>query len=681
MKILITGITGFVGSHLAEYCLQKSDVQVFGTVFSNHLGDELKRIETIKDNIELFECNLTNRIAVQRVLERVKPDKIFHLAAQSFVPTSWQSPEDTLFNNIMSELNIFEVVRELKINPVIQIAGCYDKGTRAFTDSGLKLYKDLKKTDKVLSINPVTGEVSFKNINKIIIENYNGRMLNFKSKSCDLMVTPNHKMLVKKKKGTKPNFVRADELRGKNILCLGETKSKKRYFGNNNDSNNDLYYLIGLFIGDGYISPCKKTLVWSGLSHNEYIKNRNVKGQFIGVKKKKIKEYTSNRIFLAIPKGDKAREKAEKTLDRIGIKYSKYDKELYFSYIDNDILEIFKKCGKYARNKRIPKILLNSNKKCLISLFSGLIDSDGNYRKDKYNYSTVSKGLVEDIIELCTKIGKWITINERRRKVIKIKNRVIKSSKSYELSITDGEKILTKATNTNKKEVNYNGIIWCVEVKDNHNLLVERKGRVAFCGNSSEEYGLVFENELPVKEENMLRPLSPYGVSKVTQDTLACQYFYSYGLKTVVTRAFNHEGPRRGEQFVTSSFAKQIAQIEKGEKEPIMYVGNLEAKRDYLDVRDVVEAYWLASEKCKFGEPYNICSGKYWTIQSVLDFLLSKSTNRSIEVQQDLKRMRPSDVQILLGDCMKFKNQTGWEPKISFEKTLEDTLTYWRENI
>lgn len=320
MKILITGITGFVGSHLAEYCLEKGE-EVFGTVLSHHLGDELKRIEHIKDNVTLLECNLQNRVAVQRVIEKVKPDKIFHLAAQSFVPVSWASPEDTLTNNIISELNIFEAVRELKIDPVIHIAG------------------------------------------------------------------------------------------------------------------------------------------------------------------------------------------------------------------------------------------------------------------------------------------------------------------------------------------------------------------------SSEEYGLVHENESPIKEENQLRPLSPYGVSKVAQDTLACQYYYSHGLKTVVTRSFNHEGPRRGEQFVTSNFAKQIAEIEKGKISPIIHVGNLEAKRDYSDVRDIVKAYWLATEKCKYGEPYNICSGKAWTIQSVLDFLLQKSTKKNIEIKQDTDRMRPSDVPILLGDCSKFKDQTGWEPEINFEQTLEDTLNYWRNIV
>lgn len=321
MKILITGITGFVGSHLAEYCLAMPGNEVYGTVFSHHLGDELKRIESIKDRITLLECDLTNRVAVQRVLIKSQPDKIFHLAAQSFVPTSWQSPEDTLINNIISELNIFESIRELGLNPVIQIAG------------------------------------------------------------------------------------------------------------------------------------------------------------------------------------------------------------------------------------------------------------------------------------------------------------------------------------------------------------------------SSEEYGLVYENELPIKEENPLRPLSPYAVSKVAQDNLACQYYHSYGLKTVITRAFNHEGPRRGEQFVTSDFAKQIAKIEKGKQEPVIFVGNLDAKRDYSDVRDIIDAYWLATEKCKFGEPYNICSGKNWTIKSVLDFLLSKSTQKDIQTKQDLAKMRPSDVPVLLGDCTKFREATGWEPKIPFEKTLEDTLNYWRNVI
>lgn len=320
MRILITGVTGFVGSHLAEYCL-KQGAEVFGTVFSHHLGDELKRIESIKDKITLLECDLTNRVAVSRVMEKSKPDKVFHLAAQSFVPTSWKSPEDTLINNIISELNIFEVARDLGINPVTVLA------------------------------------------------------------------------------------------------C------------------------------------------------------------------------------------------------------------------------------------------------------------------------------------------------------------------------------------------------------------------------SSEEYGLVKENEVPIKEDNPLRPMSPYAVSKIGQEKLGYQYYKSYGLKTVLTRFFNTEGPGRGQDFVTSNFAKQVAEIEKGKREPVIYVGNLDAKRDFTDVRDMVKAYWLASEKCEYGEAYNVCSGRTIPIQSVVDILLKLSTVKNIQVKQDVARMRPSDVPVLLGDNTKFISATGWKPEIPFEKTMEDLLNYWREEL
>jgi len=197
---------------------------------------------------------------------------------------------------------------------------------------------------------------------------------------------------------------------------------------------------------------------------------------------------------------------------------------------------------------------------------------------------------------------------------------------------------------------------------------------------SSEEYGMVHPDEVPIKETNPLRPMSPYGVSKVAQDLLSRQYYLSYGIKTVVTRAFNHTGPRRGDVFVTSNFSKQIAEIEKGLIEPIMYVGNLNAKRDFSDVRDVVRAYWLAVTKCEYGDVYNICSERVRTIQFVLDLLLGV-TNKNIEIKKDPARMRPSDVEILQGDCSKFREKTGWKTKIPFEKTMEDLLNYWRERV
>lgn len=196
---------------------------------------------------------------------------------------------------------------------------------------------------------------------------------------------------------------------------------------------------------------------------------------------------------------------------------------------------------------------------------------------------------------------------------------------------------------------------------------------------SSEEYGLVRPEEVPITERNPLRPLSPYGVSKVAADLLGQQYYHSYGLAVVVTRAFNHTGPRRGEVFVSSNFAKQIAEIEAGLREPTIRVGNLESKRDFTDVRDIVRAYWLALDRGRPGHVYNVCSGNAMTIRELLEILIDLSRVTEIRVECDPQRMRPSDVPLLQGDYSLFHEETGWRPEIPLRKTLEDLLNYWRE--
>jgi GDP-4-dehydro-6-deoxy-D-mannose reductase len=197
---------------------------------------------------------------------------------------------------------------------------------------------------------------------------------------------------------------------------------------------------------------------------------------------------------------------------------------------------------------------------------------------------------------------------------------------------------------------------------------------------SSEEYGLVHKDEVPIRETNPLRPLSPYAVSKVTQDYLGYQYFQSYGLKAIRTRGFNHTGPRRGDVFVTSNFARQIVRIEKGLQPPVIRVGNLDAIRDFTDVRDMVRAYWMAVTKAKPGEVYNIATGHGITIRAMLDLQLSFSTAK-VSIETDPERLRPSDVETLIGDASKFKADTGWEPQIPFEQTMRDLLDYWRAQL
>jgi GDP-4-dehydro-6-deoxy-D-mannose reductase len=210
-------------------------------------------------------------------------------------------------------------------------------------------------------------------------------------------------------------------------------------------------------------------------------------------------------------------------------------------------------------------------------------------------------------------------------------------------------------------------------------LDVKLDPRIQIAG-SSEEYGHVHPDEVPMKETNPLRPLSPYAVSKVAQDLLGYQYFMSYGLKIIRTRGFNHTGPRRGDVFVTSNFARQIAEIEKGKTAPVIYVGNLDAKRDFSDVRDIVRAYWLACEKGKPGEVYNIGTGHTIAMKDMLDILLSLSKVQ-VKVKVDPARLRPSDVPILYADCRKFVALTKWKPRIPLEATLQDLLDYWRERV
>ena len=197
---------------------------------------------------------------------------------------------------------------------------------------------------------------------------------------------------------------------------------------------------------------------------------------------------------------------------------------------------------------------------------------------------------------------------------------------------------------------------------------------------SAESYGLVGEDELPIREEQPFRPVSPYAVSKAAADLLGFQYFQTFRLRTVRMRFFNHCGPRQSARFVISSLARQVAEIELGRRSPQIQVGNLDVRRDFVDVRDAVRAYWLAGERGAPGEVYNVASGQARAIRDVLDHLLSLS-DAVVEVVFDPARLRPSELQVLVGDSTKFRTATGWQPEIPFERTLQDTLNYWRATL
>ena len=200
---------------------------------------------------------------------------------------------------------------------------------------------------------------------------------------------------------------------------------------------------------------------------------------------------------------------------------------------------------------------------------------------------------------------------------------------------------------------------------------------------SSEVYGQVTNEDVPIKETCHFRPVSPYAVSKVAEDMLAYQYFKAYGKKIIRTRLFTHTGPRRWWTFVESLFAYQIALVEKGKQSCIYNHGNeesLKSVRTWLDVRDAVKAYWLL-RTCTPGDVYNIGGDKTMTVEDMLHFLIANSTIKNIELVHDGKWLRPADVTLQIPDSNKFRKESGWLPEIPFETTMLDLLNYWRERV
>ncbi len=217
-----------------------------------------------------------------------------------------------------------------------------------------------------------------------------------------------------------------------------------------------------------------------------------------------------------------------------------------------------------------------------------------------------------------------------------------------------------------------------------HNLLEAAvacglKPRVLLVG-SSQQYGYVSEEDQPIREEQPQKPLSPYGVSKASQEILGQRFYLSGLIPVLLTRSFNHAGPGQADNYVCSSFASQVAEIESGSREPKIRVGNLSARRDFSDVRDVVRAYLRIVEYGKPAEPYNICRGEAFSVRQILDALL-ELTDADVAVEETSDRFHAVDVPLMLGDNSRLRYELGWEPRYSLKQTLSDVLDYWRGQV
>lgn len=199
---------------------------------------------------------------------------------------------------------------------------------------------------------------------------------------------------------------------------------------------------------------------------------------------------------------------------------------------------------------------------------------------------------------------------------------------------------------------------------------------------SSEVYGRVPKEKTPISEDCSFHPASPYAISKIGTDLIGRYYAEAFNMKVMTTRMFTHTGPRRGDVFAESTFAKQIAMIERGLIPPVVKVGNLDSLRTWSDVRDAVRAYYmLVTINPHPGEFYNIGGSFSCTIGKMLEFLVANSTVKNIKIEIDPERIRPLDADLQIPNTQKFKNHTGWKPEIPFETTMLDLLNYWRRRV
>jgi len=682
MKILVTGGAGFIGSNFIRYILKKyNNYRVVNLDILSYCGnlDNLRDIER-NPRYKFIKGDICDSLLVNKIFQIEKPDFVVNFAAATHVDRSILEPEIFTKTNILGTHILLETARKYRIKRFEQIS-CYDENTRALTVDGLKKFNDLKKGDIVLSINPKTGNVEEKEIEKIIVQDYEGEMIHFKNNRVDLLITPNHRIYYQKRfgKSDKIYFDEAKNIFNKTGLMLPKAINwkgiDKKFIaakGIGMINTRDLFYLSGLFIGDGFTAYQEKEIeTKSGLKRKDFLeKARDEFGRFSKIKKKSNYKTISKsyRIFFDIPEGDKARQKLENTLRKLKIRFSrqkgKSGEHIYFS--SRPWLDYFNQFGDGVKNKHIPQWMLKYDKKYLQYLFEGLIDSDGFKRKLDFQYTTIADKLLSSIVELGYKLGYRIVFKKRRNKSY-FNGRKIEGSVYYIYFSNQSSKSIGKE---NAKKEYYKGEIWCVKVKDNKNLIVERNGKFDFCGNTDEVYGTIKEGKF--KETNSLLPNSPYAASKAGADLLVRAYYKTFGLPVLITRSSNNFGHYQYPEKLIPLF---ITNLLENKKIPLYGKGlNI---RDWIYVLDNCSGIDTVLHKGKIGEIYNIGGSNEKTNLEITKIIL-KELNKDESCIKYVKDRPGHDFRYAV-DTGKIQ-RLGWKSQYKFAEALKDTIKWYQNN-
>lgn len=697
-RILVTGGCGFITSNFLNKYVSLHPEHHFLNIDCMTYAADLNNL-TISSypNYWFSKTDICDKQSLQTIFDLFQPDWVVHTAAESHVGNSLVEPRKTFDTNAIGTLNLLECAHKTWKNTkdkVFYYMSCYDEETRVLTKQGLKKYTEVSTADTVLSINQDTGRIEEKKIEKVIIQDYNGEILHFKTSKSDLMITPNHRVFFQEKKKTLSNIQvkEAQELiksynncffpRGEWEAPLQETTTIK---GIGEVSSKDLYYLCGCFAGDGFNAYQEKEVASkTGFKKDDYLKKckdpktgRFCKTEKVGPEEKTICH--SYRIFFDVPENDKARIRLEQTLTNLKINWhpekGASGEHIYIS--SKEWLEFFECFGSGAENKQIPKWMLDANKELLQALFDGLIDSDGTYSNNQISFSSCSFQLVQDICEIGIKIGvspRFCKVSVPRKKS-KINGREIISSKdNYRVFFR--KELIGIGQNSCQKKL-YSGKIWCLKVEDNKSLIIERNGMLQFCGNTDEVYGETLDGK-KFTEETPYAPNTPYSASKACGNHLVRIYNRTYGIPTRVTCCSNNYGPN---QHIEKFFPRMMYRMMNKETLTLHKDGN--HIRDWLYVEDHCDAVWKVLEEGVDGEVYNVGGNNELTILDTVHRMIKyaaeelKITESSLVDTIEFIEDRLANDRHYAIDSSKIQRELGWKPKTETEEGFKKTVSHY----
>ena len=664
MRVLITGITGFVGSHLAEHAL-RAGAEVWGSV---RWRSRLEHIAGIRQRLRLVECDLLDATSTRALVAEARPDWVFHLAAQSFVQVSFHAPASSLQTNVICQVNLLEALRAERMAPRLLVVGSSE-------EYGL-VHAHETPTTEASPLRPLSPYAVSKVAQDLMGYQY--------WKSYGLPIVRSRAFNHSVSRHT-PVLLRDDRSGLVDIRYIGELRRYKPQG-----------YLSGTRLPDG-------TTVWDMRRHATSVWADGRWTKLVHVSCHPLRE--GDRVLRLVSSGGIVEVTGEHSVmvpgpdgrvavsaqrlalgDRIALVDLPASSAMFVHEDAAWLLGFFAAEG-CITNARVR--IDNKDRKLLERSAEILL---AHFGMDSYIVAG-QNGVWRLTVRRPEAFARWlhpqVYASDRNKRVPRsILNAQPDAKLAFLKGYNEGDGLRAGHGTYEFKSFKTKSPILALGLVS----LVAATTRQRICLNTEVRatgtYYLINLNAVDPAHANWGRHFEiPEDALKKIEEVAYTGEVWDFETEDHVFHAglgrnlVHNTGPRRGDVFATSTFAKQIAEIEAGLREPVIQVGNLTPRRDFSDVRDIVRGYWLLLERGEPGEVYNLCSGTAWSIQWVLDFLLGASKARNVAIRQDPERLRPSDVPLLLGDRSKIEKALGWRTEIPFEQTLQDLLDYWRQRV